>query len=126
VRLIRPTDRDHLALLIAAEPDHKGFLPEFWFERGRVSFVIEDKVGAVMYVKLVPEPPVMRLYIQFCDEPSRVAKAMLKHFSEVRQMVKLTGADSIMFDTQNPKLAAFCSKSFGFERVKDSDYCLPI
>lgn len=122
MRLVKHTDREHLASLIEADPEHRGVLiSEWWYERGRVSFVIEDAHGAVLYVKLVPEPPAMRLYIQFCDDPSRVSKAMLKHFGEVKQMVKNTSAERIVFDTRNPKLAAFCSKAFGFERVGKSD-----
>jgi hypothetical protein len=128
MRLIRHSDREQLAAWIAQDPEHKdSFLPEFWYERNRVSFVIEDGQGAVMYVKLVPEPRAMRLYIQFCDDPSRVGKAMLRHFSAVREMVARTGATSLVFDTRNPKLAAFCSKAFGFSRVGESaDYRLSL
>ena len=125
LRLIRSSDRDQLAQWISTDHEHKDiFTADFWYEGGRVSFAVEDKFGVVMYVKLTPEPPAMRLYIQFCYESGRVAKAMLKHFPEVRAMVKATGAESIVFDTKNPKLASFCIRAFGFEPVKDCDYRL--
>ena len=127
MRLIRSTDREQLAQWIADDPEHKDlFLPEFWYERNRVSFVIEDKSGPVMFVKLVPEPPAMRIYIQFCHDPSRVAKAMLRHFSEVKVMVRRTGAKMIVFDTNNSRLAASCERLFGFQRITESDYSLHI
>ena len=127
MRLLRPTDRDLLSSWIELEPEHRGFLPEFWYERNRVSLVIEDRNGPVMFVKLSPEPPSMRLHIQFSPDPSRVAKAMLKHFAEVKKFITNIGAEYIVFDTKNPKLAEFCSKAFGFIRVGDTeDYIVPL
>lgn len=122
VRLIAQSDYDLLATWINDDPAHRGVLgPEFWFDRRRVSFVIEDKEGPVMFVNFVAQPPAMRLYIQFCSDALRVAKAMYKTFAAVKKMIQKTGAQQIVFDTQNPKLANFCSRAFGFERIMDSN-----
>jgi hypothetical protein len=126
LRKITWSDKPLLDQWIANDPEHRAlFLPEFFYEVNRVSFVIEDNQGPVMFVKLDPHPPEMRLFIQFSNSPSRVAKAMLKHFSTVRDIVRKTGAKSMVFDTKNPKLASFCEKAFGFKCVgQSSDYRL--
>jgi hypothetical protein len=115
MRLIKITDREELASWIENDPFHKDiFWADYWFQKGFVSFVVEDELGSVMYVKLIPEPPAMRVSIQFCDNPLRCAQAMLKHFWSVVGMVKKTGANALLYDTKNYKLAAFCTDAFGF------------
>ena len=63
----------------------------------------------------------MRLHIQFGPDASRVAKAMLKNFPAVKTLIANAGAEYIIFDTTNPKLAAFCTQAFGFTQLGDTN-----
>ncbi len=105
---------------IANDPYHDGVLwANDW--QGVGAFAVCDDEGPTMFVKLVAEPPAMRMVIQFCPSPHRVARAILCHFDKVREIVMLTGARSIVFDSQSPRLIAFLRKAYGFSRVGESD-----
>ena len=123
MRLIQQSDLPLLSEWVENDPAHKGVLtPSVWFDPRGISFVVEDVDSQpVMFVKFVAENRQMRLYIQFCPEPKRVAKAMCRSFPAVKSMIEKTGARAIVFDTLNPNLAHFCSHRFGFERVGETN-----
>lgn len=123
MRLIQQSDFDLLSEWVEHDPAHKGILsPSFWFDPRWISFVVEDiDSQPVMFVKFVAEQGAIRLYIQFCPEPKRVAKAMCRSFPAVKTMIEQTGARAIVFDTLNPNLAQFCHRHFGFERVGETN-----
>lgn len=116
LRKLQFSDYPLLADWISMDATHYGeFLPEFWYERDRISLVVEDENIPTMIVKLAPEPQTsMRMFIQFSPDQKRVAKAMLRNFDEVKSLIAKTGAQKIVFDTLNPDLAAFCQHAFKF------------
>lgn len=122
IRKLQFNDRSLLQGWIAEDPWHKDtFLPEFWYEKDRISFIVEDDLGPALIVKLVPEPPAMRLFIQFGSDQKRSAKAMLSNFDQVKSWVQKTGASSIIFESTSSTLIAFCKKAFKFNQIEDKD-----
>lgn len=123
LRKIAPSDRTLLEKWIESDPHHAGVLTADSFYP--LSLAVEDERGYVaMFILMAPHPPDMRLFIQFCPDPHKVAKALLRGFPEFIEMVKPTGAEALLFDTKNEKLAAFCQRAWGFEPLGNSDYRL--
>jgi hypothetical protein len=126
IRKLHKDDYNLLSEWIDNDPYHKGLItPEFWYSI--FSVVVSDDLGPVGFIALWPDPPYMRVNIQFCSNPKRVAASFTQGFDEVGQLCLSAGAKGILFTTESPKVAAFCIKRYGFERVKDTnDYLLPI
>lgn len=126
LRRLTHADFVPLAELLAFDPAHKDILtPDFWFQKKQFSCALCDEKGVVVYMRLGAEPPAMRIWMQFIPDQRRVARAMLKDWAEVRSLIVKAGATEMVFDTVNPKLAAFCCKAYGFRRDGQSnDYRL--
>lgn len=105
---------------IDKDEDHsaKGMKSSFFAEPDKVSFCITDSLGPVMFVKLDPEPPAVRVHIQFPPTGSgRIAKALALNFGDVRRELARLGATKLIFDSVSPRLTRFCERLWGFKRV---------
>jgi hypothetical protein len=122
-RAISVIDRPLIDEWIEVDEDHKskGMTSDFFYEKGRISVVVEDEQGPTMYIRLDAEPPTMRLHIEFCPSKRRVARSLLKSYPKFAEQVKKTGATRMVFDTVNPDLARFCERALGFVHVEGTN-----
>jgi hypothetical protein len=120
LRKIANYDRELLAGWLQSDPHHVDILdPEFFYP---LSIAVEDGGYVAMYIKMVPSVPYMRLFVQFSPDRGRVIRGMLRNWAEFTKIVASTGASGIVFDTENPTLAAFCCRGLGFKPVGNGDY----
>jgi hypothetical protein len=95
---------------------HPGQKAESYLNSYCFSTVYEDEqgpVGVLQYTK------VMRLRTQWCDEndKTRNAESIFQAIEDSVKMAKKAGYQEIVFQTDNPALAAFCKK-LGFEESR--------
>lgn len=124
VRMIRAGELPLIQEWIDKDPDHsaKGMKSSFFALPDHVAFAVTDAKGPVMFVRLDPEPPAMRLHIQFIPEsPTRIARALALNFQEVREQIEKCGATKLIFDSISPRLTRFCERLWGFTRIKGTD-----
>lgn len=125
--MVRPIKAGELPLIqewIDADDDHraKGMKSSFFAEPDRVSFCITDQLGPVMFVRLDPEFPSVRVHIQFPPTGSnRIGRALALNFQEVREQLQRLGAKKLVFDSVSARLTSFCERLWGFQRVGDTN-----
>ena len=120
MRRMKTEDRPLLEQWIEADPFHRGRCKaDFWYES--LSIAVEDSRGPVMFLKLEPNCPIMRLHIQFCGDEKRVARALLRDFPSFQKQMSDLGAEGIIFESVSLKLITFCRRCFDFHRVPGTD-----
>jgi hypothetical protein len=128
LRKLTQDDRAILAAWITDDPfsDGRKYV-DFWYDPKQFAVCAADEKGPVIYLRFEAQPPEMRIHMQFCVETRRIVRIMLMDWDEVRELVVSTGATGIVFESQSPKLVAFCEKAYGFKRVGESnDYWLDL
>lgn len=128
LRQLTQADKAVLVDWISTDPFNDGRkYPEFWYDPKQFSVCAADEKGPVIYLRFEAEPPKMRIHMQFCLDTRRIVRIMLMDWDEVRKLIESTGAKAIVFESQSPKLVAFCEKAYGFARVGESnDYWLDL
>lgn len=104
------------------DPDHQHkTLPEFWLTQGATvnSFVLEDSFGPLFFFRMDVEAEQVAIHIQFPPDDRatrrRLMQGMSIGFTWLEKRLGLMGFQTVYFNSNNPRLIAFCSKRFGFE-----------
>jgi hypothetical protein len=128
-------DLDRIKTWQAADIDeaHRIINPTWWLTGALGSYLAgraEDSEGIVLYFRFDKETPdTLRMYTQFGPEEivsrRRVAAVIAGVLPPYIRSVQAVGIQAIIFETIFPELAAFCTKTLGFEHVeKSNDYIL--
>ena len=126
-------DKPQIAEWIALDPSHANqYEADYWLtgNGGFLACCIDDESGPVMYVRFDKEEEgMLRLRTQFAPveqvSKERTAKAILEAIPGfIKGVQKPYGIKGIVFETENPQLAQFMGKNFGFKPVGNNDYAL--
>lgn len=126
-------DKSQITEWIAADPHHVNqYEADYWLtgNGGFLACCIDDEFGPVMYVRFDTEGQgMLRLRTQFAPveqvSKERTAKAILEAIPGfIKGVQEPYGIKGIIFETENPALAQFMSKNFGFKPVGNNDYAL--
>lgn len=123
-RNLQESDYPLIQAWIASDPEHatQNMRPEFFGASSTLSLVFENDGHPSLFVRLDPYPDhTVRLHIQFGPSQVTSAKAMILGWPDFMQRVWTSGVQRMIFETHNPRLAAFCSRVFGFRRVAGTD-----
>ena len=126
-------DKPQIAEWIAADPHHANqYEADYWLT-GNDCFLaccLDDESGPVMYIRFDREDgDILRLRTQFAPEDQvskeRTGKAILEAIPGfIAGVQKEYGIKGIIFETENPALAGFMRKHFGFKSAGEKDYLL--
>lgn len=113
---LRPLDeKDLVPLQVALDVNllHSGEKAALFVLPNVASEVVEDEQGPMGYMRFSKTLRVMFRWVDNEDR-ARNAKSLFGVFQHVVELAKNSGFTEIVFQTSNPKLAAFCQKNFGF------------
>ena len=116
------SDKETIEHWISNDPDHQGMKPDFFFNKGSMSLVLEDVFGPGLFVRIDPEPPSsVRLHIQFSPSEVRSGKTLLRGWPEFSKRIWGSGISRMVFESRTSHLIGFCRRCFGFQRVGTTD-----
>lgn len=127
-RETQPDDSERISDWIQRDLNHAGKMSSDWWLEGSVlSCCVEDNDGPVLYLRLDSEGSAVRLHIQFAPTEvvpkMRTAKAIMRGFPKLAEVMKEQGAKAILFESESNPLIKFMNK-MGFDYWKDNDYVL--
>lgn len=130
--LYRPAVLEDLRLAQAwnrADDEHawEADYPLYWIEQNnRVnSYVLEDVMGIVFFVKSIRQPDdQIEITLQFDRSGRRVSRrrameGMRVGFEWLKEALPANGFKAVYFVSKNPQLGAFAVKSLGFSQDED-------
>src|ERR1700677_4187886 len=117
IRNLVPQDRPQIEKWVAAEPTHQNNTWDWYDEAGTKTVVFEDDAGGVLVAKFTP---CLKIDVDFAGdaEPPRIARALSEALSEMGEQAKQQGFKQVSFDSQSPKLIAFCER-LGFVKSNE-------
>lgn len=111
-RKLREEDRALLAEWMQADPFHRGYSPQLFFEDGMESMIFEDEQGPILFVAL---SKAVRAFVQFAPgERERSREALPKAFAFVASEARKGKFHEIIFESKSLPVIRFCKKRLGF------------
>ena len=97
--------------------------PLDYAEDGTESVVYEDGHGPIAVFRYSKELTTLRISAVWCDNADRMrnAKVAIKFFNDTLAKATVHGFKELIFNTESPSLAAFCTERLGFEK-RGSEY----
>lgn len=117
VRPLTGADRPMLEQALANNKFHPGEKPEWYMGPNMFSVVYEDEkgpVGVLRYTKT------LRLCTVWVDNDDRLrnAASIMQAIEESVKLAQADGFTEIIFNTNSPQLANFCTSKLGFEESR--------
>jgi hypothetical protein len=124
IRKIEDRDREMLWEWIQKDREHfeAGTTADFFFEPETESFVYEDELGPVFFVRLSQDliaSGLLRIDIQFGADKKRTSSCMTEGFQSLVDRAKESGFKGMVFRSTSEPLIRFCVKRFSFEKFGD-------
>ncbi|MFL6437716.1 MAG: hypothetical protein ACJ71Q_09065 [Terriglobales bacterium] len=112
-RFLTNHDLPILADSLSTDQYHKETSVSFFTAPGTVCKVYEDEAGPICFVR---GSKALRLDVQFMDNTNikRNGPAILALLADISAKARQNGYTELIFNTDNPALARFCKKRFGF------------
>ncbi len=123
IRLAGPSDYPTLASMLAADADHAGTAPEFFFEPGSDLYCVEDERGPVLYLRL---SRALRIDVQFrpgssAGDRMRTARVLAQGMPWLERQARDAGFKELIFTSLTRRLIRFCEGRLGL-RLSPHEY----
>jgi hypothetical protein len=126
IRPIEESDAQRLQAAIDSSKFHPGEwqTSDFIGNKNVTSIVAEDASGPILFVRYTKS---LRVCIVWNDEKDkgRNAKALIIGLMKTVEQARADGFTELIFTTDVPELANFCTKVLGYQKCGD-EYILPL
>lgn len=115
-RYIEEEDRSVLSDSLSKDEYHKNTEADFFYRIGTACSVYEEDGKPIMFMR---GTKAVRLDIQFVDNSDLKSnlKALIAAFETFVPNAKANGFTEMIFNSNSPRLIAFCKRRFGFHEV---------
>jgi hypothetical protein len=112
LRKLTESDRPLLVEWMAADPFHRGYSSQIFFEDGTEGMLFEDADGPILFVAL---SRAIRAFVQFApDQKARTRVALPEAFAFVAKQGQQGLFKEVIFESESLPLIRFCKKRLGF------------